>query len=300
VSLLLAAAGPCGGDDDDEPTPSATATGTSVVAIPEDPLPAHNDPGPVTCEGCPESDIADFEPDFGNEPAHRFTGRVARAAGNGRFYVMGEDGESYGGNIETDSDGNYSVTVPLTCGEQTIKLAWTNDRGSGGAVMAATTSGCQESDIRLTLAWDDAGSDFELHLVREGGTINDNAEDCTWTSCIGQAPDWGRAGDAADNPSKDVDDVDAFGPENIVYPGAADGTYTVLVEHWGAGRPGATGSVVINVRGRPPVELPIESLDPQHVLIVATIEWPGGEVRPVLRDHDCTGNWAAGCRDAIP
>jgi len=294
LAVLPLALAACGSGDDDEPQVESQA--------PEDPLPGEETPGLVSCEGCPEVEgISDFEPEFGNSPATTFSGSVARAAGNGRFYVRGEDGESYAGNIETDpSTGAYSVTVPLICGRQTIKLAWSNSAGRAGAVMHATTSDCRAADIRITLTWDAEGSDFELHLVREGGRINDNATDCTWTSCIGQAPDWGRRGDETDNPSKDVDDTDAFGPENIIYPGPEDGTYTVLVEHWGEGRRGATGAVVINVRGREPVQLPIDGLDPQHVIVVATIEWPSGRVTPVLEVHDCRDNWAGGCFDELP
>ena len=116
-----------------------------------------------------------------------------------------------------------------------------------------------------------------------------------------RSPSWGTPGDDSDNPSKDVDDTDAFGPENIVYPEPAEGRYTVLVEHWGTGAAGATGSVVINVTGKSPVELPIAGLDPQHVLVVATYrlaERHGHAV--VLSDHDCTANWSGGCRDPIP
>jgi hypothetical protein len=307
VLLGATAIGPCGGgdDEDEEPTETATAAesrspGGGAGGI-EDPLPDADEPGLVTCAGCAEVEgIDDFEPEYGDVPAQQFSGTAAGAEGNGRFYVEGEDGQAYDGNIETDESGAWTVTVPLICGRQTIKLAWTNDSGTSGAVLSATRGDCRSGGLRITLSWDGEGLDFELHLIREGGVINDDAEDCTWTSCIGVSPDWGVAGDESDNPSKDVDDTDAFGPENIVYPEPAAGRYMVLVEHWGAGEPGASGSLVINVEGKPPVEIPIDSLDPQKVFIAASIDWPSGEVTVIGDVYDCTANWDRGCRDPIP
>lgn len=141
------------------------------------------------------------------------------------------------------------MTLPLFCGEQTVKLTWSNARCVVAAVVRVVRIDCESEGIRLTLSWDDLGRDFELHLVKQGGRINDNATDCTWTSCLGTGPDWGTLGDATDNPRKYVDNTGAYGPENIYYSAPEDGTYTVLVEHWGAGTPDSDGQVVFNVAG---------------------------------------------------
>ncbi len=304
---LLAAA--CSSEGDDTATPTGDQTpATSAQApapsddAPVDPLPDVDAPGLATCEGCPTTDdFTDFRPDFGTSSSHKFQGTISLAKGNGRFYVEGTDGQAFGGPIETDPQtGKYSVTVPLVCGEHLLKLVWENDKGAAGAVLRPRTTGCAASDIRVTLSWDDKGDDFELHLIREGGTINDGTNDCTWTSCIGVPLDWGRAGDRSDDPVKDVDDVDTLGPENIVYPQPAAGRYTVMVEHWGSGQPGANGTVVLNVTGQRPVEIPITGLDPQHVFIAATIDWPAGTITVVATRHDCTANWSSGCLDKIP
>ena len=91
----LATAGACSSDDDTNQA-QATSTATTAATGPEDPLPDANDAGPVTCDGCPETDdFTDFEPSFGNTSSHLFRGNVARAIGNGRFYVEGDDGEAY-------------------------------------------------------------------------------------------------------------------------------------------------------------------------------------------------------------
>ncbi len=306
VGLLAAS---CSSDDDDSATPATDEPTARSAEVPDpaddapvDPLPDADTPGLVTCEGCPTTDdFTDFRPDFGKSSSYQFQGTVSLAKGNGRFYVESPDGQAFGGPIETDTQtGKYSATVPLVCGEHVLKLVWENDQGAAGVVLRPRTTGCAASDIRLTLSWDDRGDDFELHLIREGGTINDGTNDCTWTSCIGVPLDWGRAGDPSDDPVKDVDDVDTLGPENIVYPQPEVGRYTVMVEHWGGGQSGANGTVVLNVTGQRPVEIPIEGLDPQHVFTAATIDWPAGTITVVATTHDCTANWASGCLDKIP
>ncbi len=302
VVMLAAVTASCGGDDDDDSDDSADAATSIADSAPKDPLPEFDTPGIARCDGCPLTEsITDFEPTLVGVSSQVFSGKVDNASGNGTFYVESESREAFSGTIETDpATGNFSVNVPLVCGEQTVKLAWSNDAGTAGVVLTPTTTDCVDSDIRITLAWDDRGSDFELHLIREGGRIYSATDDCTWTTCIGIAPDWGRAGDDTDNPSKDVDDTGTFGPENIVYPDPADGRYTVIVEHWGGGQPGATGAVTINVAGQAPVQLDIDGLDSQHVVTVATIDWPEGTVTAVDTEYDCTAEWNRGCTAALP
>ncbi len=286
------------GDDDDKAGGGASADLTE----PKDPLPEFDEPGVVRCDGCPDVEgITDFEPQLVGVAAQLFSGKAEGATGNGIFYVEGEDREAYTGVIRTDAEtGDFTVNVPLLCGDQTVKLAWSNDTGTAGVVLKPTTTDCVAVDLRITLAWDEVGDDFELHLVREGGVIYDPVDDCTWTTCVGISPDWGVEGDPTDDPSKDVDGVGAFGPENITNANPPDGRYTLLVEHWGAGGPGATGVVTINLAGHPPVQIDITGLDPQHVLTVATIDWPDGTVTPVLSDYDCTETWSRGCPEPLP
>lgn len=166
-------------------------------------------------------------------------------------------------------------------------------------VTRVTRIECSDDDIRLTLSWDDLGSDFELHLIKPGGRINDNATDCTWTSCVSSTPDWGIAGDASDNPRKDVDDTNSFGPENIFYSSPEPGLYTVLVEHWGGGSADADGQVIFNVAGRSSTAR-IQNLASQSVWTAGTISWPSGEVTLSQDVYDCSGNWAGGCKDVLP
>jgi hypothetical protein len=275
--------------------------GEEMMNVAVDPAPQRMMPGEYGCAGCPDADVTEFELDLGNATMHTFTGTVTDAEGNGQFYLESADGQTVGGVIPTDSTGGFEFTVPLFCGTQLLKCVWSNDVGQYVAVVQIITSDCVEADIRVTLTWDDKGSDFELHLIKEGGQINDNLTDCTWTSCsITSGPDWGVMGDANDNPRKDVDNTGTFGPENIYYASPESGTYTVMVEHWGAGTPDADGQVTINVIGEPSRTIAITDLTSHHVFTAGTIDWPSKAVVLDGAEYDCTANWSGGCRDAIP
>lgn len=298
--------GGSGGDEDGGTPPGKTGDedgGTSdpmtmMNAVP-DPAPGMSTPGEYSCAGCPDADVSEFMLDLGSSTAESFSGTVTGADGNGEFYLESADGQSIGGVIPT-TDGAYSFDLPLFCGTQLLKCVWSNDSGQYVAVVQIVTKDCVQADIRLTLTWDNLGYDFELHLIKEGGRINDNATDCTWTSCIGQGPDWGVSGDDSDDPRKDVDNTGNYGPENIFYAKPEVGRYTVMVEHWGAGTADADGQVTINLLDEQPTTIDITNLASHHVFTAATIDWPSKKVTTVASDYDCSANWAGGCLDAIP
>jgi len=159
---------------------------------------------------------------------------------------------------------------------------------------------CPDAALTLTLHWDESGRDWELHLIRPGGRINDNASDCTWTSCIGQSPDWGRIGDDSDDPHKDRDETGPLGPEQICLGELEQGTYSVLVEHWSSGgSPAADGYVVIEL-GETTYVSEIADLPPHHVWTAATIDWPSGDVQLSTESVDCSAQWSGGCQMALP
>ena len=276
------------------------SAGSGGGATVEDPAPDRTTPGEYGCDGCPDADVTEFNLDLGALTSQSFVGVVTGAIDNGEFYLESASGQSIGGVIPTSEEGNYSFTVPLFCGTQLLKCVWSNDSGSYVAVIEIVTADCVQADIRVTVTWDDKGLDYELHLIKEGGQINDAATDCTWTSCIGVSPDWGTVGDTTDDPHKDVDNTGYFGPENIFYAMPEDGTYTVMVEHWGAGAADSDGQVTINVLDQPAVVIDITDLAAHHVFTAATIEWPSKTVTVMDGDHDCSANWSGGCLDMIP
>ncbi len=294
--LLLACDG--GSANDGQDALVQDPGGSPEVTI-VDPAPDHDIPGSyLDGTDCPQSDITVFTIDAGSASSYRFAGTVTGATGDGAFYVAGPAGEEISGTIPT-ADGSYDLTIPLFCGAQKVKLAWTSATCQHVVVLEVTRKECTATDIQVTLTWDALGRDWELHLVKQGGRINDNATDCTWTSCISTSPDWGVAGNAADNPRKDVDNTGAFGPENVYLSGAEPGTYTVMVEHWASGDPKSSGQVILNVKGNV-VTVPIRELAYKHVRTAATIAWPSGAITPIDQDYDCSANWSSGCKADIP
>lgn len=265
-----------------------------------DPAPGVDTTGANGGSGCPTTSDTTFTIDAGSATSHTFAGTVTGAVGDGVFWVKGPNGELVGGTMETDAGGNYSKTLPIFCGDNEVKLVWNNATCPLVVVYDVMHSGCTASDFTITVQWDAIGRDWELHLIKPGGKINDNATDCTWTSCISGSPDWGVVGDATDDPHKDIDNTGAYGPENIWLSKPENGTYTVMVEHWnGAGSPMSDGFVTLNVAGHP-FTVAIQDLAPFHVWTAATIEWPSGTVTTSHANYDCSGNWSSGCRDSIP
>jgi hypothetical protein len=281
----------------------------SATGVNLDPAPGINTPGayttPPLCPSCPVSDDTVFEVDSGNRTTLTLQGLVTGATGNGTFFVRSDpDAQGHtqqvSGTVPTGSNGSYAVTVPLFCGSQTIKEVWANASGTTLVVTHVTTSGCTEPDIRATIAWDGLGLDWELHLIRPGGHINDGVNDCDWLTCVGTQPDWGVLGDHTDDPSKDIDSAGvAYGPEDIFLSNPENGRYTVMVEHWGSDGLPSSGQAIINMRGAVYV-FNITGLASHWVWTVATIDWPSGTVTGTGTRFDCTDNWFEGCQAVLP
>lgn len=297
---------PEGWDDgeEDEPTDDPVDPGDPPPPPDDrpvlDPAPGIEEPGlHDDGTGCPT--VAPAEPliQAGPVTSFEFTGTASGALA-AEFYVRGRNEEEISGEIPLGAGGAYAITLPVFCGENVVKRVFTNASCAATLVTELVTTNCADADLRVTTVWDAGGADWELHLVKPGGSINDNATDCTWTSCVSSRPDWGVIGEVADDPRKDVDWLGSFGPENILLDGLEPGVYTVLVEHWSsAGTADSDGRVIINVSGKL-VVIDIEDLAPHHVWTAARIHWPEAIVEPMVDDHDCSGNWSSGCRDALP
>src|SRR5262249_23723408 len=196
--------------------------------------------GEYSCTGCPMTNppAMNLTQMLSGVTSERFSGTIAGAENNGLFTVRGVGNQVIFGTVPTTTtSGSYDVTIPLFCGAQNVTLDWCNSHGNDALVYSVTATACTRPDIRVTLLWDNLGLDWELHLIKPGGRIKDNATDCTWTSCIGRHPDWGVIGDPTDDPSKDVDNTGNYGPENITLTRPEIGRFTVMVEHWGLGQP---------------------------------------------------------------
>jgi len=233
------------------------------------------------------------------ETSHIFNG-VGPASTTGELVITSTSGQVVRVPLSTTGVGNYSIEVPLFCGSQTVVVTFGAAPSCQREEISVLRTGCLSADIQITLSWDDKGRDFELHLIKAGGRINDNPTDCTWTSCINASPDWGVVGDPADDPHKDVDNTGTFGPENIYLNRPEAAPYTVMVEHWGGGTPDADGSVTILLRGGPQLTIPITDLPSHFTRAIATIDWPTQTITPLSTVTDCTATWSGGCREPIP
>ena len=76
--------------------------------------------------------------------------------------------------LSTTGAGNYSIEVPLFCGSQTVVVTFGAAPSCQREEISVLRTGCLSADIQITLSWDDKGRDFELHLIKAGGRINDN------------------------------------------------------------------------------------------------------------------------------
>jgi hypothetical protein len=264
---------------------------------------------PPTCAGCPGAFMRVDALDGGMLSPNATSLTVAGSSAGAQrctWYVSGGDcGITYG-SAATDPDGTgqFQATVPVFCGTNVVRIVCANSAGSRVLVRRLEGTRCEGRDLRVTLSWDDRGTDMELHLVRPGGHINNPAEDCTWFTCMSpNGLEWGDPASTADNPRKDIDNTSNFGPENIFLDRAALGTYTVVVEYWGGGTP-SVNDVDIAVRERTVARLRHTMLPQHNVWVVGTVTYPGGTFTPLDRTIDCATPWrtmgSMGCPLPIP
>jgi hypothetical protein len=286
-----------GGDETGEP-PQGPGVGPS-----EDPAADANEPGAYECEGCPLAMIDLDDVDIGSDSLFTISG-IAADADAAQVAVVNADGQFMGGMVVINEDnGTFEQTVPVFCGDSLVKVALTNAAGTAVYVKRITAGDCYPSDVRATVAWDNSVGDWQLHLIRFGGQINDRyTSDCcdmAWCNENGDH-DWGVEGDASDNPVMDNESYGPAGIEDIVYPGALDGL-TIMVENKDNNSPvGPAGTIYINVLGQPTHVRHIHALDYKHVYIAATADGASGDFAWIEEDYDCVADWGSGCEAPIP
>lgn len=147
---------------------------------------------------------------------------------------------------------------------------------SGASADASAPDGGQPptpSGILVSMTWDRNFTDLDVHLVRPGGAVfaMDGA-DCYYAD---RAPDWGVTGDAADDPSLELDDVDGFGPEVLRYHRPPAGDYELYVHYFADRSLGmSTASVDLRLLGRR-ITVPTAALQCNDLWHVGTIVWSG-------------------------
>lgn len=87
--------------------------------------------------------------------------------------------------------------------------------------------------LLVELVWESPIADLDLHLLAPGGVFG-GLLDCHWDN---PEPDWGAAGDPADDPALLRDDLAGFGPETVGYAEPLDGRYRLWVDYFAAHTP---------------------------------------------------------------
>ena len=184
----------------------------------------------------------------------RYRWQILRAPADSTA-LLGESPAPIGALAPDDPDTPTAAFFPDISGEYFIELLMTTpecrERRARFAVRAINLA-----SLHIELVWntpgdrepgDGEGTDLDLHLRHPSGfDWNDPIWDCHYAN---PAPDWGRQGQAADDPRLDVDDVDGEGPEHITIQqteatAAIGGPYRLGVHYFSAGSFGRSEAVI--------------------------------------------------------
>ncbi len=121
--------------------------------------------------------------------------------------------------------------APDLAGTYTARLVVTDDMGNVSAPCDASLEALPSQDLWVELYWSHNNDDMDLHVVREGGALWNNTDDCHWQNCKNGVA-WGVSG-KTDDPELDLDDLTGKGPENINLAKPAESEYTVVVHDYG-------------------------------------------------------------------
>ena len=134
-------------------------------------------------------------------------------------------------------------------------------------------------DLHIQLVWDTTPADFDLHVLKDGGTAFTHEGDVYFSNRQPVAPDdpgWSENPD--ENPRLDVDDDSGYGPENtnIKHP-APNSRWTVLVHYWNkqtSSDPTTTATLRLFVYGNQAIELSQLFTADQQLWSAIEIQWP--------------------------
>ncbi len=197
----------------------------------------------------------------------------------------------------TDNGNDRGLWLDLA-GEYVVELNVIDEEGVEACSPARMRlRATANEDIHIQLVWttpadpneiDSNGSDVDLHLMHPLGEWNERPYDCFWRNL---SPDWGTPRrfengtqiGAEDDPSLDIDDVDGWGPENINLDNPEmNTTYDVGVHYFSDHAYSVSYATVrIYIGGILFQEFRRQRMIDQEFWHVATIDWPGGEVRAV-------------------
>jgi len=129
--------------------------------------------------------------------------------------------------LQTDRLGAFVQRVPLFAGQNRVTITAESAQGAARRELGVRCT-LPAPDLLICLTWD-TPADLDLHLVRPGGEYEGVPDDCFW---FNPHPDWGVPKDRRDDPELIIEDRDGYGPECIVLPRPAAGTYSLYVYHY--------------------------------------------------------------------
>lgn len=124
------------------------------------------------------------------------------------------------------SSGAGTVSGLDVAGTFLVGLIVTDDSGLSSTQCTIALNAVPQGGLNVQLTWDAPDGDVDLHLVRNGTAWCQADNDCYFGN---NNTAWGA--------TLDIDDTNGFGPETISIDSLQDGSYTIGVGVYGAGRP---------------------------------------------------------------
>lgn len=174
-----------------------------------------------------------------------------------------------------------SMTLdPSVPGQYEVQLEVTDATGAKSCQPArATVVATPAEKLLVEMFWDNAGTDIDLHVVRNNHSALFLApDDCYYQN---RTPDWGVLTDSSDDPELQRDALTGYGPEVFGYVNPVNGTYRVhayFQNTLAATNPASTVTVRVYQYGVLKAETSRTLTVEQEIWKVLDIDWPTGAV----------------------
>ena len=276
--------------------PGGTSSVTLIVAFAPQDVQRHqavlriasNDPDenptlvPLTAQAveCPVAvaELTDVLESIAPFETVRLTGRSSRTESPDTFiagYTWTLEQQPIGSTTQIDGDDqeDASINVDLA-GTYIVRLSVNDDQGVRSCEPALITFRVTPKEkLHLQLVWDAPDADFDLHLLKEGGTEFTHEGDCYFSN---RHPEWSDV--VEQNPNLDVDDDGGYGPENTSIVDPLPGSrWTALVHYWNAqtdGDPRSEATLRVFVYGEQVLELSRVFETDEVLWRAVEITWP--------------------------